>query len=193
MKPILLDPTSEFETERLTIRFYRPGDGALAQAAYVEGGEHVHQWVGWADPKLTLEEAEEQIRKGYAAFLTHERFPFFFFLKGSSTLVGMTALHHIDWDVPKFEIGYLVLPRFEGQGYCGEVVRWITHLAFDCLSARRVEIRTNHHNERSYRVAERAGFQFEGVLSNYWRSTQGELIDIRMYSKTRPDGETKAD
>lgn len=187
MNPILLDLPEEFETARLTIRIPRPGDGGVLQPAYVEAGEYVHQWVGFVNPKLTVAEVEEKARQRRAKFVTRELFWFHLYLKGTDTLVGEIALHHVDWDLPKFEIGYYVRPCFEGQGYCSEAVEWITQFSFGCLGARRVEISIDTRNERSQRVAERAGYTFEGILHNSARNTDGKLTDRRLYAMTRPD------
>ena len=192
MNPILLDVPEESETERLTVRIPRPGDGAVLQAAYVEAGEHVHRWVAFVNPKLTVEEVEETTRKRLAKFITRERFGFHLYLKGTHTLVGEIALHDVDWEVPKFELGYYVRPCFEGQGYCSEAVEWITRLAFERLGARRVEMVIDPRNERSVRVAERAGYALEGTLGNHRRGSDGKLADSRIYAKTCPDSEIES-
>jgi RimJ/RimL family protein N-acetyltransferase len=188
MNPVLLDLPEEFVTERLALRFPRPGDGTAIQAAYVEAGDHIYKWVPWANPKLTVEEVEETARKRLAKVLTRELFWFHMYLKGTSTLVGETALHHVEWEVPKCQIGYYVRPCFEGQGYAGEAVRWITRFAFDCLSAQRIEIWCDSRNERSWRVAERAGFTLEGIMHKYTRNkVDGTLTDLRVYANIRTD------
>ena len=88
------------------------------------------------------------------------------FLKGTGTLVGSSGLHRIDWEVPKFEIGYWCRTGFTGRGYVTEAVRGISAFAFDVLGARRVEIRCDSRNLPSARGAERAGFRLEGELRN---------------------------
>ncbi len=103
-------------------------------------------------------------------------------LKGTQTLVGSSGLHRIDWDVPKFEIGYWCRTRFTGRGYVTEAVRGITAFAFGTLGARRVEIRCDSRNLPSARVAERAGFQLEGELRNSEVGTNGELRSTLVYS-----------
>ena len=50
MKPILLDLPEEFESERLTIRVPRPGEGTLVQAAYVEAGDHIYKQLPQNSP-----------------------------------------------------------------------------------------------------------------------------------------------
>lgn len=186
MKPILLDIPEEFETQRLTIRVTRPGDGAAMQAAYVEAGDHIYKWVTFADPRLTIAEVEEKARKRHARYLLREEFWFLMFLKGTDTLVGEIALHSGEWEVPKFQIGYLVRPCFEGQGYCSEAVRWITGFGFDSLGLRRIEIWCDDRNERSWRAAERAGYSLEGILHSYGRDdVDGTLTNERVYARIR--------
>jgi ribosomal-protein-serine acetyltransferase len=89
--------------------------------------------------------------------------------------------------VPKFEIGYWVRTRFEGQGYISEAVVGITQFAFDLLGARCVEIRVDDRNERSWRIPERLGFALEGLLRNEMRDVEGKLCDTRLYAKIRMD------
>ena len=111
------------------------------------------------------------------------------FLKNSLTLVGGSGLHRIDWEVPRFEIGYWVRKRFEGQGYISEAVAGITRFAFDRLKARRVEIRVDDRNERSWRIPERLGFRLEGTLRNDVRGVNGELRSTRVYAMIRDDSD----
>lgn len=75
--------------------------------------------------------------------------------------------------------------RFEGQGYVSEAVEGMTRFAFECLGARRLEIRTDARNERSWRVAERTGYKLAGILRNNSLDVDGKLVDTRVYSKIR--------
>ena len=70
-----------------------------------------------------------------------------------------------------------------------ETVRALARTAFDRLGARRVEIRTDAANERSWRVAERAGFTLEGVLRKDSVTPQGEPRDTRVYARVCGDEE----
>lgn len=187
MAPILRDLPEEFETERLILRAPLPGDGAEAHAAIVESAEHLRLWIPWAKPLITVEEEEVLARQRRVKFLTREGLWFYLFRKETDTLIGMTALHHIDWNVPKFEIGYWVRKCCEGQGYIREALEGLLHLAFEGLGARRIEIHIAPQNERSWRVAERAGFALEGIYRNAYRNGAGELCDERVYAKNKMD------
>ena len=190
MNPVLLDFANSFETRRLTIRSPMPGDGAELQAAVAESIADLRPWMQWAGHVPTVEEYEEQVRKGHAKFLTREDLWLLLFLKGTHTLVGGSGLHRIDWGVPRFEIGYWVRSRFAGQGYITEAVHGVTRFAFGTLGARRVEIRCDALNERSRRVAERAGFELEATLHKHTLSVEGDLRDTLIYVRfeTLPDG-----
>ncbi len=192
MDPILIDVPEEFETARLIVRAPRAGDGAEAHAAIVDSAERLRLWIPSAKPTMTVQEEEARARQRRSDFLTRNELHFYMFLKGQNTLVGMSALHSIDWDVPRFEIGYWVRTGYEGQGYVTETVDGLTKYAFK-LGARRVEITVDSRNERSWRVAERAGFCLEGVLHNYERDVDGVLGDLRVYVKLRSDEQASAD
>ena len=53
----------------------------------------------------------------------------------------------------------------------------VIRFAFDTVGARRMELRTDLHNIRSRRLAERLGFCLEGILRRVARSATGELTD----------------
>ncbi len=182
VNPILLDFPDSFETERLTIRSPMPGDGAELQAAVAESIDDLRPWMPWADHVPTVEEEEEAVRQGRARFLKREDLWLLLFLKGTHTLVGGSGLHRINWDVPSFEIGYFVRSRFARQGYITEAVRGVTRFAFETLGARRVEIHCDARNERSRRVAERAGFELEATLHKHALAPDGNLRDTLIYA-----------
>ena len=185
MKPILRDITEEFETERLIIRSPHPGDGVAAHEAIVESAERLRVWIPWAKPEITVEEEEVLARERYLKYLARDELFFYMFLKDGNIFLGMSALHTIDWDIPRFEIGYWIRMGYEGKGYASETVKGLTQFALQ-LGALRIEIRTDSRNERSWRVAERAGFILDGILKNNTRDVDGILSETRIYSKVRP-------
>ena len=84
---------------------------------------------------------------------------------------------------PKVQIGYWVRKSFAGQGYVTEAVNGITEFAVRHFGARRVEIRMDDRNERSWRAAERCGFELEGILRSERRAVDGSPNDTRVYAK----------
>ena len=182
VNPILLDFPDAFETERLLIRSPMPGDGPALNEAVVESLDSLRPWMPWAQTAPTVEASEENVRKGRVRFLERSDLWLLLFLKGTNTMVGGSGLHRMDWDVPKFEIGYWCRSRFEGQGYITEAVRGITAFAFSTLGAQRVMIRMDKRNVRSRAVAERVGYVLEGELRHDARAVDGTLRNTLVFS-----------
>ncbi len=187
MNPILRDFPDRFETERLLIRAPRPGDGPMVYEAVMESLEQLKLWMPWAHQEMSPEIQEGISRQMHVHFLAREDLPLRLLIKDTGELVGGSGLHRFDWDVPRFEIGYWVRTKFEGQGYITEAVIGIANFAFEKLFAERVEIRMDENNTRSWRVAERTGFTLEGVLRNEARAVDGKLRNTRVYSMIRAE------
>jgi len=182
--PVLLDLPEQLETRRLVLRPPAPGDGPMMNEAVLETIEALQRWMPWAVPTPTMEQSELYCRKSAAEWIERKHFALLLFSRDEpGVLVGSSAMKVIDWNVPRFEIGYWVRRRFEGQGYVTEAARAIARFAFETLAAKRVEIRTDDRNERSWRVAERLGFRLEGVLRNESREAAG-LRDTGIYAVT---------
>ncbi|HSM56396.1 MAG TPA: GNAT family N-acetyltransferase [Candidatus Sulfomarinibacteraceae bacterium] len=189
MKPILRDFPDSFDTERLTIRAPRAGDGAEMNAAVRDSWSELQEWMPWAagDPPA-VEEHEARLREARARFLLREDMWLLLFLKGTDTLAGSSGLHRINWNVPSLEIGYWVRTPYGRQGYITEAVKGITNFAFDLLGARRVEIRCDSLNERSAAVARRSGYELEATLHNHDRHHRSNrLRDTLVFVRTAPD------
>ncbi len=182
--PILLDFPESFETERLLIRCPLPGDGHELHAAVRESIDELTHWMPWPKEHKTVEDSEASARRARVAFLQRSELRLHLYLRGTDTMVGSSGLQGIDWEVPKFEIGYWCRTSFTGRGYITEAVRGITAFAFEALGARRVEIRCDSRNHPSVRVAQRAGFELEGKLSNNEVGTDGEPRDTLIFALT---------
>jgi len=180
--PILRDFPERFETERLLVRCPLPGDGPEVHAAVNESLDELLPWMDWPRQHGTVEDSEEKVRRDRVRFLERTDLLLLLFLKGTNTLVGGSGLHRMDWSVPRFEIGYWCRTRFVGNGYITEAVRAITDFAFEHLGARRVEIRCDSVNERSVRVAQRAGYRLEGELRNAEVGDDGSPSNVLVFS-----------
>lgn len=160
----LRDVPEAFTTPRLLIRCPRPGDGTVVNAAIVESIDRFRPWFPWADPVPSVDETEENLQRARAKFLERSDLRLLVFERASGVFVGSSGLHRINWDVPKFEIGYWIRTAFEGQGLMSEAVAGITHFAFDTLQARRVEIVCDAQNARSIAIPVRLGFTREALI-----------------------------
>ncbi|WP_156722412.1 GNAT family N-acetyltransferase [Streptomyces apocyni] len=77
-------------------------------------------------------------------------------------LLATVSLHHPDSGT--WEIGFWTTREHRGRGYATEAVLALAHWAFTDLRCGRLEWRAEVGNTGSRIVAEKAGFQVEGVL-----------------------------
>ncbi|QHS21879.1 GNAT family N-acetyltransferase [Virgibacillus sp. MSP4-1] len=186
MNPILLDFPHEFETERLFIRMPKPGDGKVVYPAIQASINELKQWLPFAQNKQSEEESEINTREAYIKFLRREDLRLHIFLKETGEFVGSSGLHNIDWDIPKFEIGYWVHTKHSGRGYGTEAAAGITNFAFHELKAKRVEIQCDAKNDKSRAIPEKLDFSLEGILKNDELSVDGKsLRDTCIYAKIK--------
>lgn len=174
-------------TERLVVRPPTLHDAAAIQQAVEETYAALHEWMAWAAEPQTLEKTREYIEGAAQRFRDGEDFPASAFLRSTGEFVLNSGLHPRNWEVPKFEIGYWCRASRQGQGYVTEAVRALTALAFEAMAAERVEIRCDARNERSRRVAERAGYRLEAVLRSDDRANDGSLRDTLVFVRLRAE------
>lgn len=198
LDPILIDVPERLETERLVLRMPRCGDGAAVNAAVAASHAELAPWLPWASALPSVDESEIHCRRQLARFILREDFVMLMFERTDGggegpcvgadiegACVGALGLHRIDWALRRFEIGYWRKTGCGGRGYVTEAVRAISRMAFDSLGARRVEIRMDDANVRSWKVAERAGFTLEALLRFDSATPLGEPRSTRIYARVR--------
>lgn len=194
MDPLLIDVPDRLVTERLVLRPPHAGDGGKLWEAMLPSLPELQAWMPWALEPPGEEGSERFARSAQSEFLARRDLVFYGFARigegeaegeGEGPLLVASGLHRIDWAVRRFEIGYWRRAGFGGQGLVDEVVHALTALAFGPLQAQRVEIRCDDQNRRSWRVAERCGFTFEGCLRRDSLTPGKVPRDTRVYAKVR--------
>jgi len=187
--PSLIELPMPILTPRLLIRPPQPGDGPAFHAVINASKEHLKRFLPWAEWHRSVEESENTARLQYTKFLNRTDIVLGIFDKDTQTLLGGSGLHRIDWNIPKFEIGYWVSKDAEGRGIVSEAVNAITRYAFKQLQAKRLEIRYETDNLRSRALAERLGFHLDGCLRrDRFKSDGQELTDTWIHSRIDPAG-----
>jgi RimJ/RimL family protein N-acetyltransferase len=188
MEPLLEPVPERIETDRLILRVARSGDAGALNAAVCESLDDLRVYMPWAQTAPSLAQSEADCRRMQGKFLLRDDLAMFVFERradgSEGDFIGGSGLHRIDWQVRRFEIGYWCRSTRQGQGYVTEVVKALTRFAFAELQARRVEVRMDDGNVRSWKVAERAGFALEGLLRSDSLNPLGEPRDTRVYALT---------
>ena len=95
--------------------------------------------------------------------------------------LGMVALVQIDLALGEGEIGYIVAPAARGRGVAGRAILLLARWAFRDVGLERLEAWIDVANEPSKRVAEGAGFTYEGIRrSVHFKDDQ--RADMAIYS-----------
>lgn len=82
------------------------------------------------------------------------------------------------------EVGYWLGRKYWGQGIATEALIQMTKWAFGALGIERVTLQVYEWNPASMRVAEKAGFVFEGLQRRAVKK-QGQSVDVRLYAKLK--------
>jgi RimJ/RimL family protein N-acetyltransferase len=80
------------------------------------------------------------------------------------------------------QIGYWVAAPVRGRGVASTAARTLCNFGFATLRLRRVELNAAVNNPASRRVAEKAGFELEGVR-RAWRTVAGVPTDFAVYAR----------
>ncbi len=79
-------------------------------------------------------------------------------LKDSDTLIGTICLYNQDENSQSAEIGFELLPDFQGQGYMYESVNNVIEYAKNALYLKSINACTHHLNHKSIKVLRQCGF-----------------------------------
>lgn len=108
---------------------------------------------------------EARAGRSYSFMIWHEK-----------NLVGQITMGGVIYGALRgAHIGYWIDKNYAGRGYTTEAVNTLTSFAFDALGLHRIEINIRPENGASIRVAEKAGYTFEGDrpeflhISGAWR------------------------
>ena len=85
------------------------------------------------------------------------------------------------------EIGYWVGAAVRGRGAASTATRLLSDFGFEALGLRRIELNAAVGNLASCRVAEKAGFELEGVRRAF-RTVGGLPGDFALYSRIANPG-----
>jgi RimJ/RimL family protein N-acetyltransferase len=187
--PTLIPVAEELRGPRVTLSRHRASDAVDFFAALEASRARLAPWLRFPDPIQTLDDARDWLIHREAYWLLREVLSFAIRMSATGDYLGNVELHHIDWDVRSFALGYWLRDGAEGHGYMSEAVQLATDYAFTGLSAHKIIIRCEARNKRSAAVAERLGFVREAWLRGEARGKDGTLVDELLYARLRDDPE----
>ena len=135
-----LEIPEAIETSRLQLRATRAGHEQAVHAAVIESLPELLPWMPWTHPVPEAGDTAAHCSDALEKWLAREILDFCFFERSDGEFVGKGGLHTIDWNVPKFEIGYWIRSSRAARGYATEATIALATFARARLGAHRIEI-----------------------------------------------------
>lgn len=154
--------------------------------AAVESVDEIYPWLFWCKPGYTRAYSEAWIETRAREWEQGTSYDFCITDTADGTLLGATAVNHIDHENRFGNLGYWVRTSRAGQGVATAAARLTVQFGVETLRLTRIEIVVAVGNDASRRVAEKLGARCEGVLRNRLMTSRG-LRDAVMYSLVPDD------
>ncbi|MFN8287544.1 MAG: GNAT family protein [Chitinophagales bacterium] len=106
-------------------------------------------------------------------------------LKDKDALIGTALVFNISQENQRAEIGYEMLPPFQGKGLTAEAVKAVADFCFNTLNLHSLEAVVVPENVASIKLLERNGFVREGLFKEK-EFCKGKFCDLAYYSKLNP-------
>ncbi|NHK32932.1 MAG: GNAT family N-acetyltransferase [Asgard group archaeon] len=161
---MMLNLSTELETDRLIIRKYEKDDGKVLFDLLERNNnrEFLKDHVDEATNVLTLKDAEIRVSILSDWWASRTRFVMGIWLKETNEYIGNIWIEPKKWEVPSFELGYYLDYGYTGKGLATEAVKRSMKFIIEELNAHKIILITRDTNERSIKLAERLAFIKEG-------------------------------
>ncbi len=169
--------------DHLVLRSWTTGDATALAAAFSD--PDIQQWNLHS---FTLAEAEHWIAEMALAWEAETSAGWAVARRSDGAVLGRVSLREIRLDAGMAEVTYWVVPEARGQGVAPRAVGAVSRWALDDLGLHRLELFHSVHNSSSCRVAEKAGFDYEGTLRSALLHADG-WHDMHLHARL-PDAPT---
>jgi len=105
----------------------------------------------------------------------------------TGVVLGSVSLHSVDAVQNDAEVGYWTAPAARGRGVAPRAVDAACRWGFGALPIDRIELCHAVENPASGRVAEKAGFTYEGRLRRSYRYGDGRKHDELLWARLADD------
>ncbi|MDR2275312.1 MAG: GNAT family N-acetyltransferase [Sphingobacterium sp.] len=103
-------------------------------------------------------------------------------IKDLPTMIGTIGYYHIKTEHYREEIGYMLLPAFQGYGYITKAIAAVVKYGFNGMRLHSVEVVVDPANIASCKVLKKCGFIKEGYFKENEFYNEN-FLDTVVYSK----------
>ncbi len=160
-------------TKRLVLRQLQLSDDANIMA--LRSNEHVNKYID-RPKQITIEEAQAFIHKINSGIGNNKWTYWAITLKEQDDLIGTICLWNFSKDYSVAEIGYELLPRFQGKGIMQEAFSIVLEFGFKILKLQSIEAYTHRDNVGSTRLLVKN--KFRKATGTEAESNNNELVFV---------------
>jgi ribosomal-protein-alanine N-acetyltransferase len=151
------------KTERLVLRNVENTDADLIYKLHSD--PVVNKFVG-RDNSASLQKAKEYTIKMQNLIDNNECIYWIIRFQENNDLIGSICLWNFDRENNIVEIGYEMLPEFQGKGLMSEAIQKVTKYAFDEMKAAIITAFPSSDNNNSVAILKKMNFEFEDKKYN---------------------------
>jgi ribosomal-protein-serine acetyltransferase len=148
-------------SENLVLKLLSQESAGIIFEAIELNRHHLRKWLPFVDNTWREEDTESFIKNVLQSSVPKPDIVYEIWYNDS--FAGLIAIKELDEWNKRAELGYWLIPRFEGIGIMTSCCIAILDLVFSKMGLNRIQIKVGIGNARSSRIAERLGFMFEGV------------------------------
>ena len=171
-------PFPVLDTERLLLRRVSKEDAEVVLAGYSD--PRINQFMSVA--YHSLYEVKVQLDCYEKLLVDQSGIWWGICLKESGQMIGNGGFHDWHHQHRKAEIGYWLLPEFQGRGLASEAVNAMLNYGFDKMILHRIEAEVEVGNTASSALLTKNGFILEGIRKEC-EIINEKFINIEMWAK----------
>jgi len=158
MGKIVFNPFPRLQTKRLMLNKLSQSDAAGIYA--LRSTDEVIRFTGIKKYK-EIGEAVQYIERMETAIRQNECIIWSIYITSSNSFIGSICFWNISEDGDSAEIGYDLLPIYQGQGYMQEAMKAVIQYGFEGMKLDKIFADLRSDNIKSVKILERNGFVIE--------------------------------
>lgn len=186
-RPELLDLPDQLIGPRMLLRAYRAGDAEAVFNGISTHREDLLQWMGWPSDHQSVADSVSYVTRMAARFALREVLVFGIWDRATHFYLGGAGFHAPQWQVPRAELGYFLLPPARGRGMATEAVRLLIDFGFRHARLNRLWGDCDADNAASAAVMRRAGMTLEATMRHDARDHRGKLRSSLRFALAHDD------
>lgn len=178
MLTINFTPFPNLETERLLLR--RVDNNDVNEIFSLRSNAETMKYIPRPLVK-NIEDALEHIAMIDSKIETNDGINWAITLKGNTKLIGVIGHYRVKPEHFRAEIGYMLLPEFQGKGIISEAIKKAVDYGFNEMGLHSIEAIIDPENKASAIVLEKNNFVKEAHLKEN-EFYEGRFLDTVIYS-----------